>query len=175
MIEQTYWMLVNTKVNAERKVCNMLQKKRIEYYCPQTKFDSSNQFNKLARTRPLFDRLLFVQITKQQQAMVKLIDGVMNFLYWLGEPVTVKNETLTIVHRFCTENDLISVEKIAVDSYTEVQNLVEETSMVNEKGQVLKVYSKILLPSIGFVLVTELRQPEMELMQVSDANSYAFQ
>ena len=154
----------------------MLQKKRIECYCPQTKYNSSNQFNKPSRTRPLFDRLVFVRITKQQQAMVKLIDSVMNFMYWLGEPVTVKKETLTIVRRFCTENDHISVEKIAVDRNREVQTVVEEISMVNEEGQVLKVYSKILLPSIGFVLVSELlRQAEVEVMQVSDANSYAFQ
>jgi transcription antitermination factor NusG len=87
----------------------MLQK-GLESYCPLNKVRKkwSDRFKIIEE--PLFKSYVFVKINEEEKAAVRFVDGVVNFVYWLGKPAIIKEDDIEKIKRFLNEFTDVQVE-----------------------------------------------------------------
>lgn len=61
---------------------------------------------------PLFKSYVFVRVTDEDRADVRFVDGVVNFVYWLGKPAQIKEIEIERIKRFLNEFDDVEVEQL---------------------------------------------------------------
>jgi transcription antitermination factor NusG len=107
------WHVLYTKPRCEKKVHTLMLARGIESYCPlnKTKRQWSDRVKKV--DIPLFTSYTFVCISEAEKAKVKLIPGVVNFVYWLGKPAIVKDAEIEKIRSFTEKHENISL--IAAD------------------------------------------------------------
>ena len=88
------WYVIYTKPRWEKKVTELLSRKKIEHFCPLNKVQRQWNDRKKVVDEPLFTSCVFVHIDETEQMAVRLTDGVVNFLYWLGRPAEVRNDEI---------------------------------------------------------------------------------
>src|ERR1700733_7578238 len=91
------WYAVHTRPRWEKKVAGLLAKKKLEFYCPLNKVQRQWSDRKKIVTEPLFSSYVFVHIDETEQVPVRVTDGVINFVYWLGKPAVVRNEEILAI------------------------------------------------------------------------------
>ncbi|MEP6750927.1 MAG: UpxY family transcription antiterminator, partial [Bacteroidota bacterium] len=94
------WYVVYTRPRWEKKVADQLSRKKIDYYCPLNRVHRQWSDRKKIVLEPLFSAYVFVQIDETEQLQVRLTDGVINFVYWLGKPAVIKNEEIHAIREF---------------------------------------------------------------------------
>ena len=156
------WYILYTKAGNEKKVSGLLSRKNIDNYYPLKRQLTGRK--KLV-LEPLFISYVFVRVEESKLQQVKMVDGVINFAYWLGKPAVILDEEIDIMKRFLNEYSSIQVEKIPfnVDGVVRMIN----NPVLEHKGQVISVKNntvKIVLPSIGYVLVAELEKSNVEII-----------
>ncbi len=156
------WYILYTKAGLEKKVAHTLSRKNVVNYFP-----IKRQWNNRKKIvmEPLFGSYVFVQIEESKLQQVRAIDGVINFAYWLGKPAVIHEEEIEIMKRFLNEYSAIKVEKIPFNVNGSVR--VIGTPVLEQKGQVISVKNntvKIVLPSIGFILIAELEKTNVEVI-----------
>lgn len=162
------WYAVYTRPKWEKKVAELLLKKKIDNYCPLYK--SVRQWSDRKKTimEPLFTSYVFVHISEKDQLFVKQTDGVLNFVYWLGKPAIIKNEEIDVIRKFLAENEHVKLEQIEV-------NVNDRIKIINGpfkywEGNVTEIRPKsvkVLLPSLGYALVAEIPKSRIELIDAS--------
>jgi len=162
------WYAVYTRPKWEKKVAELLLKKKIDNYCPVYK--SVRQWSDRKKTimEPLFTSYVFVHISEKDQLFVKQTDGVLNFVYWLGKPAVIKNEEIDVIRKFLAENEHVKLEQIDV-------NVNDRIKIINGpfkywEGNVTEIRPKsvkVLLPSLGYALVAEIPKSRIELINAS--------
>ncbi|TMI74325.1 MAG: UpxY family transcription antiterminator [Bacteroidetes bacterium] len=168
------WYAVYTRPKWEKKVSELLSRKKIENYCPLYK--SVRQWSDRKKTimEPLFTSYVFVNIEENGQLPVKQTDGILNFVYWLGKPAVIKNEEIDVIRQFLSENDHVKLEQIEV-------NLNDRVKIINGpfqywEGSVTEIRPKsvkVLLPSLGYALVAEIPKSRVELISTNYAMNEA--
>lgn len=148
------WYVVYTKPRHEKKVADLLKKKRLRSYFPR--YNQVDEWQEKRRTMnvPLFSSMVFVYATEQDHLTIKQIDGVLNILYWLQKPAVVKPHEISSIRNFLERNTNIQLEKIQVqDSCDNTRN---NTNIIDLNHTRNKIY----LPSLGYALVSESIQEE---------------
>ena len=84
------WYIIQTRPRWEKKVADSLEQKGIESYCPVKKVKRKWSDRIKTLEQPLFKSCIFVRISPQQKTEVRLLEGVVNFIYQNGKPVQVK-------------------------------------------------------------------------------------
>jgi transcription antitermination factor NusG len=166
MSSEKTWHVIYTRPRSEKKVAQNLARRNIESYCAVNK--SVHQWADRKKTiyQPLFDNYVFVHIYESEQKIVKQTDGVLNFVYWLGQPAVVKIEEIEAMQNFLQEHEDVRLEKVNV-STTEQVRVVEEPlvyqdgSGLDPKHQALK----LTIPSLGCAMVAEVRKSNVEIIQ----------
>jgi transcription antitermination factor NusG len=134
-----YWYAVYTKPRWEKKVALLLEAKGIEYYCPLNKVVKQWSDRKKIVLEPLFKSYVFVQVDEKEKWELLNINGIVNYVHWLGKPAKIKESEIDTVKKFL--NEFSSVE------------VVDETSAINSKVKikhgVLMNYQGILLQVSG--------------------------
>ncbi|MES2891567.1 MAG: transcription termination/antitermination NusG family protein [Bacteroidota bacterium] len=156
------WYILYTKAGLEKKVANTLSRKNIVNYFPIKRLWNGRR--KLV-TEPLFSSYVFVQMEDSKLQQVRGVDGVINFAYWLGKPALVHEEEIDIMKRFLNEYSSIKVEKIPFNVNGSVR--VIGSPVLEQKGQVISLKNntvKIVLPSIGYILIAELEKSNVEVI-----------
>lgn len=157
------WYAIYTRAGCEKKVSNVLSRKDIANFCPIKR--RANGI-KSSHPEPLFPTYVFVQISEAEMNIVRNVGNVMNFVYWLGNPVIIHNEEVEIMKRFMSEYVNVRLEKI--DLFTEAlpdlvqpgaEVLVEKLNLVTIKNNLVK----IVLPSLGFAMVAEVEKSSVEV------------
>lgn len=172
LMKDVKWYLVFSKPKCEKKVKDALFKHGIENYRPL--ITCSAQINGQIKkyTKPLFDQYIFVHITATEKSIVQKVDGIQNFIFWLGKPVTVSSEDISIIKNFTTVHEDVQIEKIEViadDSdlsackqlYYNIENLSAEKNK----------FVKVLLPTIGYAMVAEVGKSNVEVINISRSKS----
>jgi len=168
------WYAVYTRPKWEKKVSDLLSRKKIENYCPLYK--SVRQWSDRKKTilEPLFTSYVFVNVAENDHLPVKQTDGVLNFVYWLGKPAVIKNEEIDVIRQFLSENEHVKLEQIEV-------NVNDRVKIINGpfkywEGSVTEIRPKsvkVLLPSLGYALVAEIPKSRVELITASYAMNEA--
>lgn len=157
---QKNWYAVYTKPQCEKKIASLFTKWKIENFCPLNNYVNSDVAWKSKMVcEPLFKSYVFVFISEDQIARIKKVEGVVNFLYWLGKPAVIKNEEIEVIKEFANDYQDIKIQPIKVDMNAAIQ-IIDEPSYKME-GKFISIKSKTMkvkLPSIGYVLIAEIEK-----------------
>ncbi|MEJ7766377.1 MAG: UpxY family transcription antiterminator [Chitinophagaceae bacterium] len=150
------WHIVRTKMHCEQKVVSLLTRKRVKNYCPLHEVKSDWHEWKKPMLKPLFPSFVFVYIKEELREEIKNTLGILNFEYWLNEPVIISPGEINTIRVILKEFHHVSVEKSAVKK--DYIGSMAETLLLIEKKSLDNKAVKIILPSVGYYLVAESRK-----------------
>ncbi len=159
------WHIIYTKSHCEKKVATLLSKKKIENYCPLNRAFITKGNKKRILFTPLFTSFVFVRISDAEMATVRQIGAVINFIYWLGKPVVVKEEEIDNIQHFSMHYSDISLEKINVNNNGIVRFISEPQFDINTSKAMVSVKSnfRLLLPSLGYVMIARIEKTNNDI------------
>jgi len=168
MIKSTKWYVLYTKPRWEKKVHLLLTEKKIESYCPLNKVRRKWSDRIRIVEEPLFKSYVFVKITDEEQNKVRMTNGVVNFVYWLGKPAVVKNKEIEVIRKFLNEYDNIIAEPIKLQPESKVK--IRQGIFMDKEATVLKVRGnkvQVIIESIGYCLVAFLDKSNVAMSENS--------
>jgi transcription antitermination factor NusG len=145
------WYAVYTRPKWEKKVAELLNRKKIDNYCPLYKSVKQWSDRKKTVLEPLFSSYVFVNVDEINQLPVRQTDGILNFVYWLGKPAVIKNDEIDAIRTFLSENEHVKLEKIDVNINDRVK-IIDGPFKLWE-GDVTEIRPKsvkVMLPSLGY-------------------------
>lgn len=148
-----YWYAIYTKPRWEKKIARLLEEKGIENYCPLNKTVRQWSDRKKIILEPLFKSYVFVRIQEKEKWSLKKINGILNFVYWLGKPAIIREEEINAIKKFL--NDFTDIQ-------VEVQNLTVNTRVRVKQG-VLMNYHGILLELSGNRAIVKIESMGIQL------------
>ena len=166
------WYVVYTRPRWEKKVADLLFRKKIEYYCPLNRVHKQWSDRKKMVAEPLFTSYVFVRIDESEQLTVRLTDGVINFVYWLGKPAQIRDEEIDAIADFLNSYKGVKLEKTGVNLNDTVR--IIGGPLVMQKGQVVSVKNKtvkVVLPSLGYMMHAEIETTNVEIIK-EETNNY---
>lgn len=154
------WYAVYTRPRCEKKVADYFSKRKMEAYCPSRKL-ARPWLGRKAPAEALFQGYVFVRLLESELPQVRRIEGVINFVYWLGKPVVVRDIEIEMLKRFLDVHEEVEVEKTAVHMGAMV-TLTEAPPTVFQKQDINVVTvaasgAKLLLPSLGYRLCSSIQ------------------
>jgi transcription antitermination factor NusG len=151
------WYVVYTKPRWEKKVYGLLIKKGIEAYCPLNKLRKKWSDRMKWVEEPLFKSYVFVWVTEEQQSEVRIVNGVMNFVYWLGKPAIVRDKEIETIRKFL--NDYHDVQAIPLNLSENAVVTIRRGALMDKEAKVVRVLKnkvQVIIESIGYSLVAVL-------------------
>lgn len=150
-----HWYVLYTMPRWEKKVYSRLTERGWEAYCPLQKQKKQWSDRTKVVEEPLFKSYVFVRISEEDQTNIRLVPGVVNFVYWLGKPAKVRKEEITRVQRFL--DDYSSVELAPLDDLPEGTPVIITGGVLMEReGKVIRSHDKkveLVIHSLGCKLV----------------------
>jgi len=128
--------------------------KGLEAYCPLNRVRKKWSDRLKWVEEPLFKSYVFVRITENEQTSVRLVGGVVNFVYWLGKPAIIKNGEIETIRRFLNDYDEVWAEPITLQKDTRIT--IRQGPFMNKEGKVVKVFNnkvQVVLENIGYCLM----------------------
>jgi transcription antitermination factor NusG len=164
--QQTKWLAIYTRPKFEKKITQQLARIDVEHYCPFTKVIRQWSDRKKIIEVPLFTSYVFVKITDHEQHKIREVDGVVNFVYWLGKPAVIKDAEIAIIQMFLRDYVNVKVEKKLI----KVNDRVRITSgpLLFQEGIVTNVMNKTIkvdLPSLGYEMVAQVEKEHVEVIK----------
>lgn len=158
-----HWYAVYTRPRCEKKVSQLLTKKRIENYCPLNKVQRQWSDRKKIVEIPLFTSYVFVHISKEQYSMVREVSGIINYVYWLGKPAVIRDEEIEVIKNFLEEYQTVQLEKTEVRVNDHVRILAGPLELL--EGNVIEVMPKtvrVILPSLGYTIKASVNRTNIK-------------
>ena len=87
---------------------------------------------------PLFKSYVFVRVTAEAQTEVRTVNGVVNYVYWLGKPAVVKAEEIETIRKFL--NDYDEVEAIPLKLSENALVTIRQGAFMDKEARVMKVF-----------------------------------
>jgi transcription antitermination factor NusG len=156
------WYAIYTKARWEKKVADRLSKDGIESYCPLNKVVRQWSDRKKVVDEPLFKSYVFVRINSKQRSSVREVDGVVSFVYWLGNPAVIRDLEIELIKRFLNEYINVRVEKASVKINDRIKIL--NGPFMEQEANVIAVNNRIvkaIIPSLGYVMTAERKNVEV--------------
>lgn len=158
MTKQKNWYALYTKPRWEKKVHELLLQKGWQSYCPLNKVRKKWSDRYKVVEEPLFKSYVFVRVTDEDRADVRFVDGVVNFVYWLGKPAQVKELEIDRIKRFLNEFEDVEVEQLPEPKPGD-QVIITSGVFMEQQGRILSADKKrveVLIESLGCKLVATL-------------------
>ncbi len=160
------WYAVYTKSRWEKKVHRLLREQQVESYCPLNKVHRKWSDRIKVVQEPLFKSYVFVRISEADKTSVRTINGVVNFVYWLGKPAVIKDREIETIKRFLEEHDNVEVRQSEMTPGGRV--LVQQGIFMGKKGtikQVLNNRVEVIIESIGFTLTAFIGKSKITIVE----------
>lgn len=147
------WYALYTKPRKEQKVAQQLEKLGFTIYLPLKVEIKQWSDRKKKVVSPLFSSYLFIQIEESKRAEVFIIDGVLNYVFWLGKPAIIRNSEMELMrNEIDNPNNEITVSSLQSGDFVQLQQGVfKGQSATIEHISNHKVH--LYLPSLGVKLV----------------------
>ncbi|MBC8035355.1 MAG: UpxY family transcription antiterminator [Chitinophagaceae bacterium] len=174
MSSEKKWYAVYTKPRWEKKVADLLHKRRVDSFCPLNKVLRQWADRKKIVEEPLFTSYVFVCASEAEKLTVRQTDGVLNFVYWLGQPAVIKDEEIEAIRIFLGQHEQVKLEKVAVNVTDKVK--IVHGPFAQIEGNVVEVRKnsvRILLPSLGYAMVAEIAKTKIEVINIAPAAAYS--
>ncbi len=149
------WYVLYTRPRWEKKLALTLDAKNIQQYCPLNKVTKQWSDRTKIILEPLFKGYIFVCLEESKKWDIKMVDGVINFVYWLGKPAVIKDSEIETVKKFLNEFNDVEVREIDSLSATE-SVLIKQGIMMNYKGIVLELLgnkARVKIEQMGVSLI----------------------
>ncbi len=162
MSETRKWLAVYTKPRWEKKVNSLLISKGVETYCPLNKVRKKWSDRTKLIEEPLFKSYVFVHVSEAQQSGVRMINGVLNYVYWNGKPAIVKDKEIETIKKFMNEYENVQALSM-VEPNQRVR--IDGGLLMNKEGIVQKVMHnrvEVVIESLGYTLVAILDKKNVQ-------------
>lgn len=160
------WFAVYTKPRWEKKVHRLLQEQGLESYCPLNKVHRKWSDRIKMVEEPLFKSYVFVHIGESEKTEVRTINGVVNFVYWLGKPAIIKDKEIDTIKRFLDEYENVEVRPMDIKPGEKV--VVQRGILMGKKGTIRKVLHnrvEVIIESIGFTLTAYIEKSKITVVE----------
>ncbi len=151
--ESTFWYVIYTRPRWEKKIAKLLEDKGIVHYCPLNRVEKQWSDRKKVVFEPLFKGYIFIKIEETQKWDIKMINGIINYLYWLGKPAKVKDEEIDKIKMFLQEFDDVEVIDNKLDVNSTV--IINQGVLMSYRGIVVDVLgnkARVQIDSMGIRL-----------------------
>lgn len=152
--EKNNWYAIYTKPRWEKKVHDLMIKQGIEAYCPLNRLRKKWSDRIKWVEEPLFRSYLFVHVAEKDQNAVRMVGGVVNFVYWLGKPAIVKEVEIQTIRKFLNDHDEVRAEPLTLQKDARIA--IRQGVFMDKEGKVMKVFNnkvQVIIESIGYRLV----------------------
>ncbi len=164
MEHNTYWHAVYTKPRWEKKVAALLEAKGIEYYCPLNKVVKQWSDRRKTVMEPLFKSYVFVQVTEDKKWELLNIDGIINYVRWLGKPAKIKESEIITIRKFLKEFEAVNVVEEFLEINAKVK--IKQGVLMNYQGILLQISgnrASVKIESMGLQLTTLIDRKNLEM------------
>jgi transcription antitermination factor NusG len=151
-------------------VAEKLSKRRIENYCPISRDYKLWNDRRKVEYSPLFSSYVFVRCSLNELLHLKSTDGVINIVYWMQNPVIIRDIEVEMIKRFLHEHPSVYLEKAQV-STNEIVRIVNGPLM-EEDGNTIAVTinkTKLILPSLGYSIIADVIKENIEIINLSNS------
>ncbi len=164
MENNSWWHAVYTKPRWEKKVAALLEAKGIEYYCPLNKVVRQWSDRKKTVLEPLFKSYVFIQVPDEKKWEVLNVNGIINYVTWLGKPAKIKESEIATIRKFLKEFSSVEV----VDGPLEINSRVKvkQGALMNYHGILLQISgnrASVKIESMGLQLTTLIDKKNLEI------------
>jgi transcription antitermination factor NusG len=153
-MDKRKWLAVYTKPRWEKKIDQLLKEDGIESYCPLNKVHRKWSDRMKLVEEPLFKSYVFVRVDDEEEKKVRWVNGVLNFVYWLGKPAVIKPRDIERIKRFL--RDYKDVEALAMNLPPNTQVIITSGVLMDKEARVIKANKKrveVEIDSMGYKLV----------------------
>ena len=131
-IERMHWRVLYTNPRAEMKVVQRLEKIGVEAYCPARIEMRQRSDREKKIWVPLLPSMVLVNIEEQEKNKVFEVQGVVRFLYWLGEPAKVSADEVLILKEVTGDKNLVVHEVVKRSIGSEVDLLGTQRGVITK-------------------------------------------
>ena len=131
-IEQTYWRVLYTNPRTEMKVAQRLEKIGVEAYCPARMEMRQRSDRKKKIWAPLLPSMVLVNIEEREKNKVFDVQGVVRYLYWLGEPAKVSADEVLTLKEVTEDKNIVAHEVIKKGVGAEVELLGTQRGVITK-------------------------------------------
>ncbi|MBC7829692.1 MAG: UpxY family transcription antiterminator [Chitinophagaceae bacterium] len=159
------WYVVYTRPKWEKKVSQILSGKSLVNYCPLNKVQKQWSDRKKIVMEPLFTSYVFVHASVSDHAIIRQSDGIINFVYWLGNPAIVREEEIETIRKFLNEYKLVTLEKLFVNINDNIR--ITSGPLMDIQGKVIEIKTrtvKVYLPTLGYQMIAEVEKSSIEIL-----------
>ena len=156
---QKKWYAVYTKPRWEKKVHSLFMEKGFVSYCPLNKVRKRWSDRIKLVEEPLFKSYVFVQVREEDQQEIRMINGVLNFVYWNGKPAIVKEKEIDTIRKFLNEYSDVEVKPLNLQANQAV--MVKRGLLMNNTGRITRLKNnkvEVMIDSLGYILVASLER-----------------
>jgi transcription antitermination factor NusG len=148
------WHIIVTLPEREQKVAQLLARKKIKAFCPLNllQSDDDDETQTIQKQEPLFHAFVFVQIDEKNQKLVKSINGVVDFVYWLDKPAIVREDEINFLQTYGSGCFFLQKRKMAINENASMEVTRGANSHLNQSLNSINAY----LPSMGYQIFTEI-------------------
>ncbi len=160
------WLAIYTKPRWEKKIHLALIERGIENYCPLNKVPKKWADRTKMVEEPLFKSYVFVHIAVEEEKEVRLVNGVLNFVYWLGKPAVIKKVEINRIRKFLNEYDNVQVEQLVLKANDKV--LITAGIFMEKQARVIRRMGKrveLEIESLGYKLIAYVEQKNIRMIK----------
>jgi len=160
------WLAVYTRPRWEKKVNQLLIEKGLESYCPLNRVRRKWSDRVKIVEEPLFKSYVFVKVSDEDRKTVRMTNGAINFVYWVGKPAVIKEKEITAIKRFLDEYE--NVEARPAELKVNQRIRITNGSLMDQEGKVLDVRHKtvrVAIDSLGYILVAYIDRSKLTSAQ----------
>src|ERR1700754_1977919 len=153
-VEKKNWYVLYTKPRWEKKVYGLFLDKGLEAYCPLNRVRKKWSDRGKWIEEPLIKSYVFVKVPEAEKTEVRMVNGVVNFVYWLGKPAIVKDREIEVIRKFLNDHTEVWAEPI--DILKDMKVTIRGGALMDKEAKVVKVLNnkvKVIIESLGYSLM----------------------
>ena len=157
------WLAIYTRPRWEKKVNQLLLEKGLESYCPLNKVRRKWSDRIKLIEEPLFKSYVFVKVSEEDRAAVRMTNGAINFVYQEGKPAIIKEKEIIAIKKFLDEYENVEARSMT-DLKVNQRVRITKGSLMDQEGKVLDVRNKtaqVAIDSLGFILIAYIDRSKL--------------
>ena len=157
--------LINTVFREFKSSKRGLSKKKLESYCPLNKVRRKWSDRYKVINEPLFKSYVFVYVNSEEMKAVRMVPGVVNFVYWNGKPAVIPEKEIGIIKKFLNDYEFVVAEPTRLLPNQRIK--IMSGVLMNEEGVVVRSEKnkvQVVLESLGFKLTASLGRNEIQVI-----------
>lgn len=159
------WYALYTKPRWEKKVHELMLRRGVESYCPLNKVRRKWSDRYKMVEEPLFKSYLFVHVEERDKMELRYIDGVVNFVYWIGKPAVIREDDINRIKRFLNEHVDVQVMQLAEPKLGD-KVVIRSGPFMEQSGTIMSTDKKkveVRLDSLNCKLVAQVDRENISI------------